>query len=274
METDKNEFIYALMQMKGWGPKRIYEYCNTHCFDLDQCYEFLPFVFSDYELRAFDFCLKESHRIIENEKNNGVGAISLLDDSFPKCLYENNDGCVFLFYKGDVSLLKGKNITVIGTRCPTDDFINKGKQLCEILISKNYTLVSGLAIGCDTIAHKTACSNGGKTIAVLPSCIEKIQPKTNTILANKIVKTGGLLISEYSSEDSMTQYNYPKRDRIQSLLSECLIVIQASENSGTMIAVRKTLKDNKNVFALAGNSLKLISKYIQPKEAEKLLLTI
>ena len=112
----------------------------------------------------------------------------------------------------------------------------------------------------------------GKTIAVLPSSCDNPQPYSNKPLAEKIAKNGGLLISEYSSGTFVSKYNYPQRDRIQSLLSSVIVVIQSSNDGGTMIAVKKHIKDGKIVFAIKGNDLILIKDYIDSNSQEDLSL--
>ena len=110
----------------------------------------------------------------------------------------------------------------------------------------------------------------GKTIAVLPSDCEKIYPASNKNLAKEIVDNDGLLISEYSVGEPMNKYNFARRDRIQSLLSSVVLIIQASNESGTMIATKKSIKDGKFVYAIEGNELALVRKYVNVDSEEEL----
>ena len=110
----------------------------------------------------------------------------------------------------------------------------------------------------------------GKTIAVLPSSCDNIQPSSNRELANSILLNGGLLISEYSFGSKVSKYNFPRRDRIQSLLSSVVLIIQASDDSGTMIATKKSLKDGKFVYAIKGNQLTIVNRYIDVDSVEDL----
>lgn len=257
-----DSLVLALLEMKGWGPKKIVNYCSKHFFDVEECEKFFVFEFEQHELDYLQLLIKKNDILIGEHKKMGIDVISIFDKKFPSCLYECNDACVLLFYKGDIDLLSKKNITVIGTRKPSEPFISKGSQIVKKLVSLDYVIVSGLALGCDTIAHKACIEAKGKTIAILPSSLEDIQPVSNCNLAKQIVDSGGLIISEYKVGTPFNKFNYPQRDRIQSLLSNKVIVIQADDNSGTMIAVKKSLKDHKEVYAISGNKLSLINNYI------------
>ena len=108
-------------------------------------------------------------------------------------------------------------------------------------------VVSGLAIGCDTNAHIGCLEANGKTIAILPSPIDNILPKNNIGLANEILNSGGLLVSEYYSGQEVKNSYYADRDRLQSGLSNGVVVVETSSDGGTMITVGKALKYGKIV---------------------------
>ena len=159
------------------------------------------------------------------------GFVALGDSEFPQ--HRGNvkaaDKPFALFYKGNLDLLQKENlnIAVIGVLNPDDKV-----ELTETMVTKeilNYdaTIVSGLALGCDSIAHKTAIENGGKTIAILPCTLNSIIPKENIDLANKIVEQGGLLVSEYyespKSKNDMVS-RFVVRDRLQALFSDAVLL--------------------------------------------------
>ena len=159
------------------------------------------------------------------------GVVALGDSNFPELrgTVKPADKPFALFYKGDISLLSRSNINiaVIGVLNP-DEKVN----LTETIVTKeilkhNVTIVSGLALGCDSIAHKTALENGGKTIAILPSALDSVIPKENEELAHKIVEQGGLLISEYyespQSKNEMIN-RFIVRDRLQALFSDAVLL--------------------------------------------------
>ena len=257
-----NSLILTLLSLKNWGPKKVYDFVCKYEFKYDSCVAGLASSLTEEEKYMFKIELQKSKNKIQNNFNKGIKTISILDNNFPKKLYMSNEKCVFLYYIGNIDLLKEKAITIIGTRKPTEDFIKKGQIVSKCFAEAGYVIVSGLALGCDTIAHEASVLNGGKTIAVLPSPCDNIYPKTNEKLAKSIVETGGLLISEYGTGEEVSKFNYPKRDTIQSLLSNVVLIIQAEDKSGTMIATKKSLKDKKLVYAIEGNNLTLVKNYV------------
>lgn len=259
---DSSSLILTLLNLRGWGPKRVYDYINKYCFDYEQAKNGLVLELDDNEKNEFKIELRNSKERIALNQSKGIKTCSILDSYFPKKLYTGKDKCVFLYYVGNIELLNSKAITIVGTRTPTEYFANKGKKATEYFTKKGYTIVSGLALGCDTIAHENCVRLNGNTIAILPSPCDDIQPTTNKKLAYDIIETGGLLISEYSSGEQFSKYNYAARDRIQSLLTNVLLVIQSTDEGGTRIAVKKSVDDKKHVFAIAGNNLKLVKNYI------------
>lgn len=189
---------------------------------------------------------KQAHTVTEDEfeqvkndisykisslKNSCDGVIALGDIDFPKYrgTVKDSEQPIFIFYKGNVNLLhpKNKNIAVIGLLNPTEEIEKREKNLVSKIVKDNITIVSGLAFGCDSIAHKEAIS-GGNTIAILPSPLNNILPAKNKFLADEILKNNGLLISEYYEEHkSAMELNsrYKERDRLQALYSDAIILI-------------------------------------------------
>lgn len=267
---DTNSLILTLLHLKGWGPKKIYAYVSSCSFDYDRCVSGLVTALNDEEKILFKQELVNSKITLKKNYDLGISACNILDKEFPKKLYLSTDKCVFLFYKGDINLLSKKSISIIGTRKPDSEFIEKGIKISSYFAKKGYVIVSGLALGCDSIAHKTCVEVGGKTIAVLPSSCDNIQPSSNKALSQSIVRSGGLLISEYSTGTTISKFNYPQRDRIQSLLSSVIVIIQASDESGTMIATKKNIKDGKLVYAIKGNDLTLVTRYIDVDSIDEL----
>lgn len=159
------------------------------------------------------------------------GLVAIGDVDFPpvRGVVKPADKPFAIFYKGDISLLSkdNLNVAVIGVLNPDDKIELTEKMVTTEILKHNATIVSGLALGCDTIAHKTALVNGGKTIAILPSTLDNIQPKENTELAERIVDNGGLIISEYyeapkSRNDMISRFVV--RDRLQAMFSDAVLL--------------------------------------------------
>lgn len=265
-----SEFVLALSNLNRWGATKVADYVARHGYDLEECLNFLEIELESSDLNAFKHNLEAAREELKCNEEKHIKSISLFDERFPKKLCESKEPVVHLYYVGDISLLESKCITIIGTRNPSDSFVEKGYKVATYFASKGYTIVSGLALGCDSIGHKAALDVKGKTIAILPSSLDKVVPTQNRELARDIVRNGGLVISEYSVTSTMNKFNYPQRDRIQSLLSNVSIVIQSEDDGGTMIAVKKSLKDGKKVYAIEGNNLNLIDNYINVQDNSQL----
>lgn len=183
---------------------------------------------------SFNFLntIGEIQAVLDNSKES-IKYIALGDDNFPTSRFmpriKKKDLPVFLAYEGDLKLLSKENfnIAVIGILEPTLEIQALEKAVLEEILKCNATIVSGLALGCDSIAHKSV-SNQDCTIAVLPSTLENILPKENRELANEIVSNkNGLLISEYYEEAKNTYElvgRYIERDRLQAIFSDMVIL--------------------------------------------------
>ncbi len=253
-----SEFIIALLKCPGIGPSKALKYIIENDLSLKKCISNIDKIVSN---AGFDIYLEEAKKEIESNKKKDIKIITILDDSFPSKLYTISDPILYLYYYGNISLLNEPSVAIIGTRHPSENSINNTILLSKD-ISNNYVIVGGLALGIDTIGHKTSIDCGGKTIAVLPAPIDDIQPRSNKGLANEIVMNDGLLVSEYSTGIPLSNFNYAKRDRIQAALADIIIVPEAKEDSGTMITVKKAIKENKRVYQLSGNNNKLIKDII------------
>lgn len=158
-----------------------------------------------------------------------------------------------LFCLGNLELLSKKSIAIIGSR----NYSDYGKRVTfdfSFGLAKNdVCIVSGLARGIDSFAHKAALEMKGKTIAVLGSGLDVIYPKENTQLYHDIIANDGLIISEYPLGTKPEKQHFPARNRIISGLSDGVLVIEARKNSGTNITVDFALEQGKDVFVIPGN---------------------
>ncbi|MDD4700572.1 MAG: DNA-processing protein DprA [Oscillospiraceae bacterium] len=160
------------------------------------------------------------------------GFICAFDEEFPAInqKVKNSDKPYLLFYKGDINLLQdlNKNVAVIGLIDPTAEIEKREIEVVRRLVNSDLVIVSGLAKGCDSIAHKFCVDTNKKTIAILPTQINKISPAVNINLAKDIVSKGGLLLTEYYKESTNRQEaigRYIKRDRLQAMFSKAVVLI-------------------------------------------------
>ena len=199
---------------------------------------------------------KEMERL-EKEK---IKILTLKDKNYPFLLKKIFDPPFVLFIKGD---LRSADLVlaVVGTRKPSVYGIQVTEHLVYELASK-FIIVSGLALGIDGKAHETTLKREGKTWAVLGTGLDRnsLYPSSHRYLAEKIIKTGGVLISEYPCGTLPLKYNFPRRNRLIAGLSLGTLVIEASESSGALITAFYALEENRDVFAVPGNIYHLNSQ--------------
>ncbi|WP_010178666.1 DNA-processing protein DprA [Glaciecola sp. HTCC2999] len=179
------------------------------------------------------------------------GLTTIVDEDFPihRGTVKNSQKPVALFYQGDIRLLDPckPSVAVIGLLDPDFSTEKSEISLVDELVSKNIIIVSGLANGCDAIAHKQAVIKQGKTVAVLPSSLHNILPRGNQSLAKEIVESGGLLVTEYMHDASSKlefTARYQERDRLQALFSDAVILVAsyAKNNQGNDSGARLAME--------------------------------
>ncbi len=174
-----------------------------------------------------------------------------LDDDYPQRLKHCDDGPVMIYYKGNASLNQPKMISIVGTRSATEYGKLLCRQLAAELSSFEVVVISGLAYGIDTAAHKAALDNNLQTIAVLGHGLDTLYPATNRELAKKITHQGGL-ITEFLSGTKPDRENFPQRNRIIAGMSDAVIVVEAAERGGALITAEIALSYNRDVLAVPG----------------------
>lgn len=179
-----------------------------------------------------------------------MNCIQIVDKNYPKELRNivNSPDC--LYYKGDVSILKMPAITVVGSRNMTDYGRSMTKKIVRELTQFGMCIVSGMAIGIDSIAHRTCIENGGKTVAVLGCGLNHIFPPENYDLYHNILNTGGCILSEYPPDTLPDKKFFPQRNRIVSGLSMATLVVEATYRSGTSITANYAFSQGKTVFCV------------------------
>jgi DNA processing protein len=199
-----------------------------------------------------DFVMRKQQLIQQLRKSElyADGVVAWGDSSFPthRGNVKNSEKPVAILYKGDLGLLNqvNKNIAVIGLLGPDHQTQQREQQLVDSLVNKGAVVVSGLAKGCDGIAHHQTLINGGKTVAILPSTLYDIMPAENKPLAEKIWQSGGLVITEYFT-NALNQREligrYQERDRLQALYSDGILLISSyakndvGNDSGSRLAM-------------------------------------
>jgi DNA processing protein len=186
-------------------------------------------------------------------RDAGATFITAQDADYPPRLLEIYDPPAVLWVRGDVSLLSRAGIAVVGTRAPSAYGSGMAELLSRDLANRGLTILSGMARGVDSAAHKGALDAGGRTVAVWGTGLDVVYPKENKKLAESIVLTGGAIVTEYPMGTFPAPQNFPIRNRILSGLSVGVLVIEAAEYSGTRITARCAMEQNRDVYAVPGN---------------------
>ncbi len=190
----------------------------------------------------------------ESVKNLGGDVLILDDGSYPYLLREIDDPPITLYVKGDwQACFDAPCIGVVGSRRCSTYGENASEMLSRDLAMNGICIVSGLARGIDTAAHRGAIAGKGRTIAVLGTGIGQVYPKENARLVDEILASGGAIVSQFPLETPPLPENFPYRNRIISGLSLGVLIVEASERSGSLITARLAMEQNREVLAVPGN---------------------
>jgi len=190
---------------------------------------------------------EKARGVLDEADRRGIRVLSIFDADYPGALRPLADRPPILFVKG--TLPSDRGVACIGTREPSEFGEIVSDRIVETLIQADWTIVSGLAIGVDTLCHQAALRHGGRTIAVMAGGLEGIYPKQNARLADEILERNGALISEQPFGVPPSPRNLVQRDRLQSGLSVATFVMQTDIKGGSMHTVRFTLQQGRQLFA-------------------------
>lgn len=174
------------------------------------------------------------------------------DKDYPQRLLNCYDSPTMLYYKGQADLNSPKIIAIVGTRNNNEYGKNICEKLIEELIEEDIMIVSGLAFGIDTVAHKSALKNDLKTIGVLAHGLDRVYPAQNSGLAKQMLSNGGGLLTEFRSKTIPDRQNFPSRNRIVAGISDAVVVIESGIKGGSLITAELGNGYNKDVFAFPG----------------------
>lgn len=202
-------------------------------------------------LQFKDFSRAEEE--IEFIRKYKITPLFLTDKNYPKRLLNCYDSPSLLYFKGNADLNCSRIVAIVGTRNNNE----YGKRICEKLVeelaAEDVLVVSGLAFGIDSIAHKTAVKNNMKTIGVLAHGLDRVYPAQNASLAKQMVSCGGLL-TEFKSNTNPDKQNFPGRNRIVAGISDVVVVIESGIKGGSLITAELANGYNKDVFAFPGRA--------------------
>ena len=174
--------------------------------------------------------------------------------NYPQRLLNCYDSPVLLYYRGNANLNAEKIVSIVGTRNHSDYGRHSCEKLVEELSEENILIVSGLAFGIDTIAHKSALKNQLQTVGVLAHGLDRIYPTQNKALAKQMTTHGGLL-TDFRSGSKPDKQNFPKRNRIVAGICDAIVVIESGKKGGSLITAELANSYNKDVFAFPGRTI-------------------
>jgi DNA processing protein len=196
--------------------------------------------------------LKEAEQEMKAVEKTDCRLVTYESDGYPRLLREIGDPPLVLYVRGDVSVLSQHAVAVVGTRRPTAYGSSVAHRLACDLAQRQLVIVSGMARGIDSAAHRGALEAKGKTVAVLGSGVDVIYPRENKRLAEQVSESGAL-ISEFPLGTAPTPENFPIRNRIISGLALGAVIVEAAEYSGSLITARLASEQNREVYAVPGN---------------------
>lgn len=197
--------------------------------------------------RGFDFV-----NYFKKLKSLKIKFTTTISSNYPSALKGLDGSPSVLYYKGKLSCLEGSVVAIVGSRKMTSYGKAVATRFSSELAAFGVTVISGLARGIDSVAHHAAMSINGKTAAVLGCGLDSIYPSENSHLAESIIQTGGILISEYPLGYPALPVNFAARNRIISGLSSAVLVVEGAEKSGTLLTAAHAADQGKTVFAVPG----------------------
>lgn len=258
-EVSQHEYWLALAMTPGIGPtrgKKLVQHFGsaTNVFQASLTeLEAAGLMAMSAQSIATGASLTKAEEEITKAKTVEAKIITPEDDAFPRRLLEIYDPPLCLYVRGDVSALSQPGVAVVGTRHPTPYGVGMAERLVCDLSGHGVIIISGLARGVDSAAHRGAVNSKGKTVAVLGTGVDVIYPRENAKLIDPILSLGGAVISEFPLGTAATPQNFPIRNRIISGLSIGVLVVEAGEYSGTRITARCALEQSREVYAVPGN---------------------
>jgi DNA processing protein len=249
----------ALSLAPGLGPRRILQaveiagpvarILQLSLTDL----EALRFPAAAVQYISQGLALAEAEDEARRVRAEGASLLAYSDDAYPARLREIFDPPPLLWVRGEAGLLARPSIAVVGTRHPTPYGLGMAEMLSRDLGLRGLIILSGMARGVDTAAHKGAIAAKAPTVAIWGTGIDVIYPKENKALAEQILAGGGAIVSEYKLGTFPAPQNFPRRNRILSGVSVGVLVVEAGEHSGTRVTARCAIEQNRDVYAVPGN---------------------
>lgn len=237
--------LLALSMLRGIGPAMLRKMAGCAGFmdmsraELSARFPNVATVLNDDAAWATALVAAESQAELSNAQN--IRIISAVDEDYPALLASTRDEPFLLWVKGKLAPDPQKSVAVIGTRQPTPHGKLIAERITHFFVSQQWSVVSGLALGCDAIAHQACLDAGGHTVAVLAHGLDTVSPSKHRKLADDILASGGALVSEYRIGHAVQPQQFVKRDRTQAGLAQGVVMVQSDLKGGSLHASRAAL---------------------------------
>lgn len=252
---DNLKYWVWLVQCFGTGNNRLWEIASSYDCNAEITFQALKSgkytYLSENEKKSVERThISASEEMIELCKKKGYNIVSFDDISYPERLKNIYNPPAVLFCMGDIGFINNEiTITVVGTRKPSEYSLKFAKRICDEMAKTGVTLVSGFALGIDSMAHQAALKNNGRTVAVLGSGLDVAYPKENADL-KKIIAVNGAVVTEFFPGTQPSGKNFPQRNRILSGLSLGTLVVEAAVGSGALITADFAINQGRDVFCV------------------------
>ena len=244
--SQKTWFLLSLSMLKGVGPATLRKVTATQNFESLSMSD-VRFYFSQKAADAVSQSTwAQAQRDADKQgklaKEAGVRIISVADADYPKLLSGTRDDPQILFVKGGLANQQEKSVAIIGTREPTKHGVIIAQRVAEYFADEGWSVVSGLAIGCDAVAHEAVLDACGHTVAVMAHGLQMVAPSRHRNLAERILDSGGALVTEYRFGREPESANFVKRDRIQAGMAQGVVMVQSDVKGGSLHASRAAIE--------------------------------
>ncbi len=261
--TDKNSLAFLGFNLlyRYIGPSRYKNILSLYDGDVEQAWNnrcdwpFNNFFKADNLRQSFKKAVTACRPDIylEQLKKNSINFVTLENPLYPEKLKELVNPPIIIYFLGDLSILRTEGVAVVGSRLVTPYGRMVVNKFVPYLAKSGFSIVSGLAFGVDALSHKKALDCGGTTVAVLPAGVDNIAPRGNYSLFREIITSSrGLVVSEFPLNTVVSKWHFPYRSRIVVALSRAVLIVEASEKSGTRYTAKEAIVQNKPLFSVPG----------------------
>jgi len=236
--------LLGLSMLHGIGPAKLRQIAAAPQFEtlsIDSLAVLLPALTKALEAGSWDRALEQAEAQVELAFKAGARILSPLDADYPRLLAKTKDDPFLLFVKGQLAPAPEKSVAIIGTREPTIHGRVIAQRITQFFVGEGWSVVSGLALGCDAVAHRAAIDAKGHTVAVLAHGLQTIAPTQHRQLAEDILAAGGVLVSEFPFGRAPIPQQFVRRDSTQAGMAQGVVMVQSDLKGGSLHASRAAL---------------------------------